>query len=335
MNYLRLSILPLLAFATSLSASVTLINDTFDAAALAVGYTTRSTTDWTKGYTSAWERNGALVNTSTVNSTVSEGAVGYVIAVPKGSLSSENKLTINFDYTRGSENETLYMHVWGLVNVSSNDTTNIMNTGSQNGATWETSGGAFTTYNLGAVDGYFDNGKSSDAAIALTGSAGAKSFCGDLILSDFTTAPNTVAGYDYIAIGFTRDGTENTGASVSIDNLVITAEDYVPGPRPAQPNFLLILVDDLGWQDVKCYDTVAPFYVFETNNIDQLASTIFCLRNEQYRSAGIGWCAFYQCLFSGTELCAESICDSLGQVSGAHRCAACVWWSCTTGLECE
>ena len=118
MNYLRLSILPLLAFATSLSASVTLINDTFDAAALAVGYTTRSTTDWTKGYTSAWERNGALVNTSTVNSTVSEGAVGYVIAVPKGSLSSENKLTINFDYTRGSENETLYMHVWGLVNVS-------------------------------------------------------------------------------------------------------------------------------------------------------------------------------------------------------------------------
>lgn len=83
MNYLRLSILPLLAFATSLSASVTLINDTFDAAALAVGYTTRSTTDWTKGYTSAWERNGALVNTSTVNSTVSEGAVGYVIAVSR------------------------------------------------------------------------------------------------------------------------------------------------------------------------------------------------------------------------------------------------------------
>jgi len=273
MNYLRLSILPLLAFATSLSASVTLINDTFDTAALANGYTTRSTTDWTKDWTSAWDRTGgALVNTSTVNSTVSKGAVGYVIAVPKGSLSSENKLTINFDYTRGSENETLYMHVWGLVDGSSTDSTNIMNTGASSGAAWESSGGAFTPYNLGAVDGYFDNGKPSDAAIALTGSAGAKSFCGDLILSDFTTAPNTVAGYDYIAIGFTRDGTENTGASVSIDNLVITAEDYVPGPRPAQPNFLFILVDDLGWQDVKCYDTVAPFSVFETNNIDQLAS---------------------------------------------------------------
>jgi len=26
--------------------------------------------------------------------------------------------------------------------------------------------------------------------------------------------------------------------------------------RPAQPNFLLMLADDLGWQDVKVYDTV-------------------------------------------------------------------------------
>ncbi|MFZ9932343.1 MAG: sulfatase [Chthoniobacterales bacterium] len=40
-------------------------------------------------------------------------------------------------------------------------------------------------------------------------------------------------------------------------------------PEPA-PNFVMILVDDLGWQDVKCYDIDEPSPV-ETPNIDALA----------------------------------------------------------------
>ena len=40
--------------------------------------------------------------------------------------------------------------------------------------------------------------------------------------------------------------------------------------RPAKPNVLLILTDDLGWQDVKCYDIDEPS-PFETPNIDKLA----------------------------------------------------------------
>jgi arylsulfatase A-like enzyme len=40
--------------------------------------------------------------------------------------------------------------------------------------------------------------------------------------------------------------------------------------RPARPNVILILVDDLGWQDVKCYDIDTPSPM-ETPNLDALA----------------------------------------------------------------
>ena len=40
--------------------------------------------------------------------------------------------------------------------------------------------------------------------------------------------------------------------------------------RPEKPNVILILTDDLGWQDVKCYDIDEPSPM-ETPNIDKLA----------------------------------------------------------------
>ena len=40
--------------------------------------------------------------------------------------------------------------------------------------------------------------------------------------------------------------------------------------RPAKPNIVLILTDDLGWQDVKCYDIDEPSPM-ETPNIDALS----------------------------------------------------------------
>lgn len=43
-----------------------------------------------------------------------------------------------------------------------------------------------------------------------------------------------------------------------------------PSVRPSKPNVLLILTDDLGWQDVKCYDIDEPSPA-ETPNIDALA----------------------------------------------------------------
>ena len=40
--------------------------------------------------------------------------------------------------------------------------------------------------------------------------------------------------------------------------------------RPEKPNVLLMLVDDLGWQDVICYDVDEPA-PYETPNLDKLA----------------------------------------------------------------
>ena len=50
--------------------------------------------------------------------------------------------------------------------------------------------------------------------------------------------------------------------------------------RPDKPNLLLVLADDLGWQDVKVYDLMQTNVVngfggtnlFETPHMDQLAS---------------------------------------------------------------
>lgn len=41
-------------------------------------------------------------------------------------------------------------------------------------------------------------------------------------------------------------------------------------PRPAKPNVVMMLTDDLGWQDVKCYDVDEPSPM-ETPNLDALA----------------------------------------------------------------
>ena len=43
-----------------------------------------------------------------------------------------------------------------------------------------------------------------------------------------------------------------------------------PVAAPSKPNVVLILVDDLGWQDVKCYDIDEPSPM-ETPNLDALA----------------------------------------------------------------
>lgn len=72
--------------------------------------------------------------------------------------------------------------------------------------------------------------------------------------------------------------------------------------RPAKPNVILILTDDLGWQDVKCYDVDEPSPM-ETPNLDALAA-----RGVQYWQA-----------YSPAPTCAPS---RAGILSGMHPARA-------------
>jgi hypothetical protein len=109
-----------------------------------------------------------------------------------------------------------------------------MNTGGQNGNAWETqrlqSVGELASYNLGKPDGTFTGnpGTAADAAVILTGSSGSHTFSQILDFSAFATAPNSVSGYDYIAIGFTRDTGASTNPAVLISNISLS----VPGGEP-------------------------------------------------------------------------------------------------------
>ncbi|MEZ7957075.1 MAG: sulfatase [Rubritalea sp.] len=57
-------------------------------------------------------------------------------------------------------------------------------------------------------------------------------------------------------------------AAAFISTLAVASAESAP--RPEKPNIILILTDDLGWQDVKCYDIDEPSPM-ETPNMDALA----------------------------------------------------------------
>ena len=54
--------------------------------------------------------------------------------------------------------------------------------------------------------------------------------------------------------------------------------------RPEKPNVLLMLVDDLGWQDVICYDVDKPA-PYETPNLDKLAQSCLLYTSPSPRDA--------------------------------------------------
>lgn len=84
--------------------------------------------------------------------------------------------------------------------------------------------------------------------------------CEIALLIDPDTVPNTMK---HVVISF---GLMPLFVMTGYSNVSMADDDG----RPAKPNVVLILTDDLGWQDVKCYDIDNPSPT-ETPNLDALA----------------------------------------------------------------
>jgi hypothetical protein len=186
---------------------------------------------FTRSGVGAWTlTNGVIANASAANNNVGEGAMGRMVDLSAFGNLNTNRLTLQFDYTTADPAERLYVHLWGYVDVSSGSSTPVMNLAAQDGNAWESSGGALTPYNLGKPDGVFlpVRGRGDDAAAILTGSTGEQTYSNTFDLSGFVTAPDTVAGYDYLALGFAREVGPASTPEVTIRNVVLS----VPGEGP-------------------------------------------------------------------------------------------------------
>ena len=177
---------------------------------------------------SAWTVSEGLMQNASSSGTpharVSEGALAHIFDLSAFSDIDHSELSLRFDYDTAASNERLYVHLWGYVDVNSTPSTRTMNLGASNGSAWESANGAMTPYNLGRPDGAFASpvGTASDAAVVLTGSTGPRSFSQTFDLSTFTTAPDTVAGYDYLVIGFAREATSASAPTVVIKNVELS-----------------------------------------------------------------------------------------------------------------
>ena len=224
--------------------TITLLDDDFSGTTLGQTYQSRlrrGDSGWKKGGAygpSKWTDSGGKLSNSG-GSTCSvhvhcrqrqnEATVAQVIS---GFACTGDKILLSFDYTMADPNERLYVHLWGYVENAnpSSGSTWMMNLGASNGNTWESSGAVFDQYNLGKPpNGSFvpPAGVGHNAAVILTGGSG--TYEGTFDLGEFTNAPNTLADYDYLVIGFARNerGYGNTSA-LTIDNLKLLATAEVP-----------------------------------------------------------------------------------------------------------
>ncbi|VGO12498.1 hypothetical protein PDESU_01051 [Pontiella desulfatans] len=215
----------LAALSISALAEVVLLDEDFSSASLAKsGNLLRDSTGWVVRTVSNWELAGEAL-TGTGQAAAGEGACAHIIPVAGLGLSSENSLTLSFDYATTNEGETVYVHIWGCKEngTPSSATTATMNTGASNGNVWDQSNAPFDMYNLGKDNSAFTGttGIASDAAVS--GLTGSGSYTNTFDLSTFTTAPSSLDQYDYIAIGLTRNQANASGLT-SFDNIKLTAE---------------------------------------------------------------------------------------------------------------
>ena len=184
------------------------------------GALNQNSTGWHAG--SGWglgTTNGWVYNTNVNAGSVSDGALAQIIDLSGQGLTNESQLHVEFDFVSwqgANASDDIYVHLWGLVDESASGTASIANLGATNGNMWANAvTNGFSVTNLGDGSLMTGGGDSvaGSAAIQLlnqdTGNSllpAASHVRTTIDLSSYTV--DTLAGYDYFVIGFTR----NSGA---------------------------------------------------------------------------------------------------------------------------
>jgi hypothetical protein len=204
---------------------------------------TRDMTGWQKGTTSAWslgeEGTTELFNASNVGGSTSDSAMAKIINLSGLGLATENQLQINMTYSAWDDNSpyddstpiSVYVHVWGLVDVSSTPNSLIANLGATNGNMWAYAVADFSVTNLrdGSLLTSADDTKGFTAAIQLTPTqdtgtpllADAVAYSTTIDLSGYSL--DTLAQYDYFVIGIAKNSVYATDRPFAIHDIKVIA----------------------------------------------------------------------------------------------------------------
>lgn len=232
---------------SSLVAQVTLIDEldgTNVGTTLSTSGFERDTTGWHKSNSSSWAHgtgNTWLYNTNSADpaSNASDGAMAQIINLSGLGLTNESQLKLDMTYNAwdGSTPIDVYVHLWGLVDISSSATSGFANLGATNGNMWGSNLAQFDYYNLGSgakfTDGGTGDGGASAAAIKLldqdTGDAliaNAVNYSTTIDFSGYNL--DTLAQYDYFVIGIAKNVQATTDNKFAIHDIKVTA--VVPEP---------------------------------------------------------------------------------------------------------
>ncbi|MBT3193293.1 MAG: hypothetical protein HN341_12125 [Verrucomicrobia bacterium] len=188
----------------------TILYDDFRTNGLA-NNTIKRNSQWAGSSDWSWT-SGTLENTNTTK------GVGICFPVPAG-ITTENALEIDLGYAVANGSTAVAMHMWGLKDVSSSSTTEIMNPWGTAGM-WYAGGGNLVQYNLkDGATGY--NSTPATAAVQIPSDTGAGlSYSTTLKLGGLGSGLSKLSDYDYIAVGFQK---HSYSPDLSIDEVSIRA----------------------------------------------------------------------------------------------------------------
>ena len=195
------------------------------------------------------EGTWALRRGSLTNAGRDSRGVGYIVDVASlGIQSGHDTLHLSFDYTSSHASDSLFVHIYGYQKGGRTPGRQapMVHLDANNGNAWCRNDQdtplkdlfIITNFVNGAAQGQVEpyRGEAS-GAFRITGTAGAQSVDQEFSLSSITSGgPSQLAGYDYIALVFTRL-IVRASSNTAIDNLNLTvgaskSDAYVDIPEP-------------------------------------------------------------------------------------------------------